>query len=272
MEPVEIAVIGGTGVYQADMLADAQWREVRTLYGAAEVLVGSLENRPAAFMTRHGRGHSTPPHLINYRANIMALKQLGVRRIVATAAVGSLNEAMKPLDFVLADQFLDFTKTRQSTFFEGGPEGVVHMDVSDPYCYELRRVVEIQAKALGMSVHQGGCYVCTEGPRFETPAEIRMFKQLGGDLVGMTSVPEVVLAREAGMCYAVVAMVTNYAAGISKNPLSHAEVLEAMDALSGNISRLIMRTLPAIPAETSCDCGSMKAQFETQFAKVMGSE
>ncbi|MDR1204598.1 MAG: S-methyl-5'-thioadenosine phosphorylase [Peptococcaceae bacterium] len=268
MEPVEIAVIGGTGVYRADMLEDAAWREVRTRYGAAEVLVGRLEGRSAAFLTRHGKGHSAPPHLINYRANIMALKQLGVRRVVATAAVGSLNERMKPLDFVLADQFLDFTKARKNTFFEGGADGVVHLDVSDPYCHEVRSVIEAQAKALGMPVHQGGCYVCTEGPRFETPAEIRMFRQLGGDLVGMTSVPEVLLAKEAGMCYAVIAMVTNYAAGISENPLSHAEVLEAMDTLSGNISRLIMGTLSVMPAEASCGCGNMGERF----AKMMGEK
>jgi 5'-methylthioadenosine phosphorylase len=267
MAPAEIAVIGGTGVYRADMLKDAEWREVRTRYGAAEVLTGYLENRRTAFLTRHGKGHSVPPHLINYRANIMALKQLGVRRIVATAAVGSLNEAMKPLDFVLADQFLDFTKTRKSSFFEGGAEGVVHLDVSDPYCRDVREIIEAQAKALGMSVHQGGCYVCTEGPRFETPAEIRMFKRLGGDLVGMTSVPEVLLAKEAGMCYAVIAMVTNYAAGISKASLSHAEVLEAMDTLSGNISRLIMGTLSALPAESSCGCGAVGERF----AKIMGN-
>jgi 5'-methylthioadenosine phosphorylase len=261
MEPVEIAVIGGTGVYRADMLKDAAWREVRSRYGDAEVLVGYLEGRPAAFLTRHGKGHSVPPHLINYRANIMALKQLGVRRVVATAAVGSLNERMKPLDFVLADQFLDFTKTRKHTFYEGGADGVVHMDVSDPYCHDLRSVIEAQAKALGMPIHQGGCYVCTEGPRFETPAEIRMFRQLGGDLVGMTSVPEVLLAKEAGMCYAVVAMVTNYAAGISEHPLTHAEVLEAMDTLSGNISKLIMKTLSAASIESSCGCGDMGEQF-----------
>jgi 5'-methylthioadenosine phosphorylase len=267
---VEIAVIGGTGVYQADMLRDAGWREARTRYGTAEVLTGRLEDRPVAFLTRHGKGHSVPPHLINYRANIMALKQLGVRRVIATAAVGSLNEAMKPLDFVLADQFLDFTKTRINSFFEGGADGVVHLDVSDPYCRWLRGIVEAQAKALGMPVHQGGCYVCTEGPRFETPAEIRMFKQLGGDLVGMTSVPEVLLAKEAGMCYAVIAMVTNYAAGISENPLSHAEVLEAMDTLSGNISKLIMETLKTVPAEASCDCGRMGEPFDRLMNKQGG--
>jgi 5'-methylthioadenosine phosphorylase len=266
MEPIEFAVIGGTGVYRADMLEGAAWREVRTRYGGAEVLTGYLGNRRLAFLTRHGKGHSVPPHLINYRANIMALKQLGVRRVVATAAVGSLNEAMKPLDFVLADQFLDFTKTRKNTFFEGGADGVVHLDVSDPYCRRVREVVEIQAKTLGMRVHQGGCYVCTEGPRFETPAEIRMFKQMGGDLVGMTSVPEVLLAREAGMCYAVIAMVTNYAAGISTAPLSHGEVLEAMDTLSGNISRLIMETLRALPAEDGCDCGRGGEQFDRIMA------
>jgi 5'-methylthioadenosine phosphorylase len=266
MNHAEIAVIGGTGMYQADMLDDTAWREIRTPYGTADVLTGTLKGRPVAFLTRHGKEHSVPPHLINYRANIMALKQLGVKRIIATAAVGSLNEKMKPLDFVLADQFLDFTKNRRNTFFEGGDQGVVHLDVTNPYCGQARVFIEAQAQALGLPVHQGGCYVCTEGPRFETPAEIRMFKQLGGDLVGMTSVPEVLLAKEAGICYATVCMVTNFAAGISPDPLSHEEVIEAMAELNENVSKLIMRVLGEIPEGFHCGCGAMGERF----AKIMG--
>ena len=264
-DKIELAVIGGTGVYQADMLEDSEWKEIQTRYGTASVLVGKLADRPVAFLTRHGKGHSIPPHLINFRANIMALKQLGVKRVIATAAVGSLNEKMKPLDFVLADQFLDFTKSRVSTFFEGDESGVVHLDVTDPYCGDLRRFIAAQAKELGMTAHQGGCYVTTEGPRFETPAEIRMFKQLGGDLAGMTSVPEVVLAKEAGMCYANISMVTNFAAGISKTALSHAEVLEAMEVISGNISKLIMTILAKLPVESDCNCKDMAQIFEERL-------
>jgi 5'-methylthioadenosine phosphorylase len=254
MLQVELAVIGGTGVYRADMLKNAQEVDVETRYGKVNLLIGEYKGRKVAFLARHGKGHSVPPHLINYRANIQALKNLGVKRIIATAAVGSLRETMAPLDFVMIDQFLDFTKTRISTFHEGGAQGVVHLDVTNPYCPGMRKFLYEKAVEFGIKAHLGGCYVCTEGPRFETPAEIKMFKLLGGDLVGMTSVPEVVLAHEAGMCYATVAMVTNYAAGISPNILSHSEVVEVMKKLSGNISRLIMAALAEIPLEEECGC------------------
>lgn len=252
---VDLAVIGGTGVYNAEMLSKTKEIDIENRYGKVSILTGEYQNRRIAFLSRHGKGHSVPPHLINYRANIMALKELGVKRIIATAAVGSLNEKMKPQDFVIVDQFLDFTKNRQSTFFEGGSEGVVHTDVTQPYCPDLGGFIYQKAQELGLSVHQGGCYVTAEGPRFETPAEIKMYKMLGGDLVGMTSVPEVVLAREAGICYATVAMVTNFAAGISKEALSHAEVLEVMGLLSNNISKLIMAVLGEVPLKGSCSCG-----------------
>ncbi len=252
---VDLAVIGGTGVYNAEMLSKTKEIDIENRYGKVSVLTGEYQNRRIAFLSRHGKGHSVPPHLINYRANIMALKELGVKRIIATAAVGSLNEKMKPQDFVIVDQFLDFTKNRQSTFFEGGSQGVVHTDVTQPYCPDLGGFIYQKAQSLGLSVHQGGCYVTAEGPRFETPAEIKMYKMLGGDLVGMTSVPEVVLAREAGICYATVAMVTNFAAGISKEALSHAEVLEVMGLLSNNISKLIMAVLGEVPLNGSCSCG-----------------
>lgn len=254
MLQVDLAVIGGTGVYRADMLEKAKEVDVETSYGKVSLLTGQYKGRNVAFLARHGKGHSVPPHLVNYRANIQALKNLGAKRVIATAAVGSLNEKMEPMDFVLIDQFLDFTKTRKSTFFEGGPQGVLHLDVTEPYCPEIRKFLLETCRELGIKAHEGGCYVTTEGPRFETPAEIKMFKLLGGDLVGMTSVPEVVLAREAGLCYATVAMVTNYAAGISPNPLSHGEVLDAMNTLSANISRLIMKAIEGIPLEGNCSC------------------
>jgi len=254
MFKAELAVIGGTGVYRAEMLKNIQEVEVETSYGKVNLLLGTCEDRQVAFLTRHGKGHTVPPHLINYRANILALKELGVKKVIATAAVGSLNEEMAPHDFVLLDQFLDFTKVRQNTFFEGGVQGVAHVDVTDPYCPGIRGFVFEKAKELGIKVHQGGCYVCTEGPRYETPAEIKMFKQFGGDVVGMTSVPEVVLAREAGICYATLCMVTNFAAGISPQALTHEEVLIVMKEMSEDISRLIMVTLAEMPVEMECGC------------------
>jgi len=254
MIQAEFAVIGGTGVYRADMLERAKEVDIETTYGRVSLLTGEYKGRKVAFLARHGKGHSVPPHLVNYRANIQALKNIGVKRVIATAAVGSLNEKMKPQDFVLVDQFLDFTKSRKSTFYEGGRQGVLHVDMTDPYCSEVRRFLYGKARELGLKVHMGGCYVTAEGPRFETPAEIRMFKMLGGDLVGMTSVPEVVLAREAGLCYATVAMVTNFAAGISSTALSHGEVLEVMKSLSSNISGLIMTALETMQSEGECNC------------------
>lgn len=252
---VRLAIIGGTGVYDPRILENIREEEIQTPYGGVNLRIGTYAGEEVAFLPRHGAKHSVPPHLINYRANIWALKMLGVERVIATTAVGSVNRTMKPGDFVLIDQFLDFTKQRQHTFFEGGEVGVVHTDVTHPYCPECRQVLAEAAKDLPVTVHQGGTYVCTEGPRFETPAEIRMFANLGGDLVGMTNVPEVVLAREAGLCYATVSMVTNFGAGISPNALTHEEVLEVMAANAENLKRLVMGTLTNIPRDRGCECG-----------------
>lgn len=255
----ELAIIGGTGVYDPSLLTNLQEVKVETRFGTVCLQCGEYADRTVAFLARHGANHSVPPHLINYRANILALKQLEVEQVIATAAVGSLNPEMRPGELVLVDQFLDFTRNRVSTFHEGGEEGVVHLDVTEPYCPRLRSWLLAAAKAEGVSAHNRGTYVCTEGPRFETPAEIGMFRLLGGDVVGMTSVPEVVLAREAGLCYATVAMVTNFAAGISRTPLTHAEVLEQMARNSENIKRVIMRALRTISGERDCRCANVEA-------------
>ncbi|WP_042501538.1 S-methyl-5'-thioadenosine phosphorylase [Thermaerobacter marianensis] len=256
---MRLAIIGGTGVYDPEILEDVREETVVTPYGRATVRIGTFRGLEVVFLARHGAGHTVPPHKINYRANVYALAALGVKRVIATAAVGSLRQALAPGHFVLVDQFLDFTKNRISTFFEGGEEGVVHIDVTEPYCPEIRARLAEAGKALGLPVTNGGVYVCTEGPRFETPAEIRMFERLGGDLVGMTSVPEVVLAREAGLCYATVAMVTNYAAGMAGQPLTHEEVLEIMAANGANLRRLILEALPRLAAEPACPCAATPA-------------
>lgn len=250
---INIAIIGGTGVYDPRILTDVREETVSTPFGDVSFKVGQYAGKDVAFIPRHGSRHSIPPHLINYRANIWAMKKIGVKNILATTAVGSLNLSMKPGDFVLVDQFLDFTKGRISSFYEGGDRGVVHVDVTDPYCPALRSIVSKAAVSLGISLHEQGVYVCTEGPRFETPAEIRMFSKLGGDLVGMTNVPEVVLAREAEMCYSTVSMVTNFAAGISTQPLTHAEVVDTMRNNSENIKHLIMKTIELID-DADCSC------------------
>lgn len=258
---IKIAIIGGTGLYDPRILDNVREEKIITPYGEVEYKVGDYAGRSVAFIPRHGSKHSIPPHLINYRANIWAMKRLGVECIIATTAVGSLNLAMAPGHFVFTDQFLDFTKNRITTFYEGGDRGVVHVDVSEPYCPGLRRLLTDAARVAGIPAHDKGTYVCTEGPRFETPAEIKAFSLLGGDLVGMTNVPEVVLAREAEMCYATVSMVTNYAAGISPQPLTHKEVLDTMKANMANIRKLVMETIGRLDTETGCACRHALAEY-----------
>ncbi|HPT69601.1 MAG TPA: S-methyl-5'-thioadenosine phosphorylase [Syntrophomonas sp.] len=250
----QVAVIGGTGVYDPAILDNIREINEKTRYGEVKVQAGTYKGFEMAFIPRHGANHSVAPHLINYRANIMALKQLGVSTIIATAAVGSLQEDFKPGEYVLADQFLDFTKVRQHTFYEGGANGVVHCDMTVPYCPDIRAAIEKSGQEQGLTIHNGGCYVCTEGPRFETAAEIKMFKQVGGQVIGMTSVPEVCLARELGICYGNISIVTNYAAGISETILTHAEVLEVMGKGIGSVRSLIMESVKFLPQHRNCDC------------------
>ncbi len=255
---VKLAVIGGTGVYDPTILNNIRDEEIGTRYGTIRLKVGEYAGKEVAFLPRHGDKHTVPPHMINYRANIAGLQELGVEKILATAAVGSLNREMAPGDFVIVDQFLDLTKNRPSTFYDG-ENGVIHTDFTDPYCAEVRQYLQKASQGLSYRAHNRGTYVCTEGPRFETPAEIRMYHRLAGDLVGMTSVPEVVLAREAGICYATVALVTNFAAGISLNSLSHAEVVEAMQQNTERLKELILQTIEILPAERPCACGNAVA-------------
>lgn len=229
---------------------------VETPYGSVEPIVGKLANNELVFMNRHGRGHAIPPHLVNYRANIWALRELGVQKILATAAVGSLSSNFRLGELVLLDQFLDFTKSRPQTFYEGGKQGVLHVDMTEPYCSSVRQIIMDASEQFEFAVKNGACYVCTEGPRFETPAEIRMFQRLGADLVGMTSVPEVVLARELGMCYASIGMVTNEAAGIATHPLTYAEVMESMKELGVKVAQLIQATFELLTPEQHCLCAS----------------
>lgn len=251
---VKIAVIGGTGVYDPNIMSGVRDETVNTPYGDVSLKIGNYRGKPVAFMNRHGEEHSIPPHLVNYRANIAALKKLGVKNILATAAVGSLNPAMQPGHFTFVDQFLDFTKVRKQTFFDGGAAGVVHLDMTNPYCPELREVLSRAARSLGQTSHQAGTYVCCEGPRFETAAEIKMYRLLGGDLVGMTGVPEAPLAREAEICYATIAMVTNYAAGISPTRLTHQEVVDVMMQNGENLRKVIMQAIAWLDPDRSCAC------------------
>ncbi len=252
---MDLALIGGTGVENL-FLEGKKELTIDTPYGSVPFQTGIIGNREMVFLRRHGAGHTVPPHRINYRGNIWALKDLGVKKVIATGAVGSISSDFRIGDIVLVDQFLDFTKTRPLTFFEGGELGVLHVDVSEPYCPDLRKTIKMGAKGLGLNLKEGGVYVCTEGPRFETPAEIEMYRILGGHLVGMTGVPEVVLARELGLCYATMALVTNEAAGISQEPLTHAEVIATMNMLGGTVAQLIESTSRFMEKEQRCYCST----------------
>ncbi|HHW91287.1 MAG TPA: S-methyl-5'-thioadenosine phosphorylase [Firmicutes bacterium] len=250
---MKVAIIGGTGVYDLDFLSEKKTTTVSTPFGAVSLQTGLYQGIGTAFLARHGHDHSVAPHRINYQANLWALKTLGIQRVLATAAVGSLRRELPPGHLVLVDQFIDFTKQRPLTFFEGQDSPVVHTDFTEPYCPELRRYL-LESAPAGCWLHNRGVYVCTEGPRFETPAEIRLFAQLGGDVVGMTGIPEVVLARELGLCYATIALVTNYGAGLSSQPLTHQEVLECQQANANNLRSLLQNTLPRLKGNPGCQC------------------
>lgn len=250
-----IGIIGGSGVYSAEMLREATRSKVYTPYGdpSATPLVGSYGGHKVAFIPRHGEGHVTPPHMINYRANIWALRELGVERILAPSAVGSLQEEYRPGELVLPDQFIDRTWGRPNTFYDGGQ--VAHISMADPFCPELTDIVYDAAVGLGLPIHRGGVYVCIQGPRFSTRAESNMFRLWGGHIIGMTLVPEVSLAREAGMCYLTIAMVTDYDCWKEGWRVTAEEVVKTMNSNVEKVKRLVMKVLPAVPSERHCDCG-----------------
>jgi 5'-methylthioadenosine phosphorylase len=236
-----IGVITGTGVTEHFHLSRPKL--VRTRYGKATVFSG--EGESCLVIPRHGAAHRSPPHGINYRANIAAFEQLGVREIIATSAVGSMNQGLKVGSLGLIEQFLDFTKRRQTTFFE---EKVVHTDMTNPYSRHLNQEILAAAKRVGVDVVSHLVYVCAEGPRFETAAEIKMYKIIGGDVVGMTGVPEVVLANEKKLEYSSIVIATNWAAGMQPK-VSHEEVLRVMKQSGKTVKRLIEATIAGMRGE-----------------------
>jgi 5'-methylthioadenosine phosphorylase len=254
MIKINYGIIGGSGFYRPDLLKDVREITVETPYGEIKPLIGKLKDLEVVFLPRHGQDHSILPHQINYRANIWGLHSLGVNRVVATTAVGSLAANLAPGAMVIVDQFLDFTKQRSLTFFETGDVQKAHIDITEPYCPAIRAALSEAAAKLNLPVQIGGCYVCAEGPRYETAAEIRMFRMLGGTVVGMTGIPEAVLARELGMCYANLSTVTNWAAGITVAPLKHSEVVQIMGLNHDKLLRLITTFLIDKKDGIKCAC------------------
>lgn len=249
---IRIAIITGTGM-QKILHAAGSNEQVSNRYGVVEFMRLQMGDRELLVLPRHGEGHTVPPHRINYRANIWALREFGVCGVLATASVGSLNPDIQPGSLVVLDQFIDFTRRRVSTFFDGEGGIVRHADFTEPYCPRLRNALLEAAKGEGVPAHPTGTYLCAEGPRFETPAEIQMFRRWGADVVGMTNVPEVTLAREAGLCYAAVAIVANWAAGISDRPLSHKEVTAETKRHSHTLRAVLLKAAEKIQ-DTDCPC------------------
>jgi 5'-methylthioadenosine phosphorylase len=254
-----IGVIGGSGF--TEFLDDVTERAVDTPFGppSAPLQIGRLGDQEVAFLTRHGPGHVIPPHRINFRANLWALRELGVTRIFGPCAVGSLRADVAPTHFVICDQLIDRTRGRIDTYFEG--PAVNHVSFADPYCSELRGIALAASQAEGVTVHAEGTIVVVNGPRFSTRAESRWFRSNGWDVVGMTQYPESYLARELGLCYATIALVTDYDTGVeddpSIGPVSHAEVFEVMAANVARLREVLFRAITAVPeARSACGCAA----------------
>ena len=257
-----IAVIGGTGVYNPYFLTNPSSDSITTPFGTVQFNYGTIENTPVYFMTRHGGKHSTPPHLINYRGNIWALKKLGVQKIFATAAVGSLKESILPGSFVVINDFIDLTHGRENTFFVGGEKSsVLHLDCSNPYCENLRDILLSNTTILHQTVHENGTYVCTQGPRYESKSEVKMMSNIGGAVVGMTGLPECILAREAEICYATIALVTNHATGIANHQLTFEEVKIMMQEKTTILQQILMNSIK-VAIKQKNNCKSNNAAYE----------
>jgi 5'-methylthioadenosine phosphorylase len=252
-----VGIIGGSGLYAMSGLTDTKEVRVKTPFGdPSEVFVtGTLEGKRVAFLARHGRGHRILPGEINYRANIYALKTLGVERIISVSAVGSLQEDLRPGEFLVADQFVDRTRHRVSTFFGEGL--VAHVSFAHPTCGELSGVLADASVHCGVPVHRKGTYLCMEGPQFSTYAEATMHRQLHFEVIGMTNATEAKLAREAELCYATIAMITDYDCWHPEHEsVTGAQILAMLQQNAENAQNVLREAVRALPTDRSCKCGS----------------
>jgi 5'-methylthioadenosine phosphorylase len=255
-----LGIIGGSGLYEMDGLADVRWVKVRTPFGdpSDAYCVGRFGDRNVIFLPRHGRGHRLTPTDLNYRANIWGLKRLGATAVISVSAVGSMKEEIRPLDIVIPDQFFDHTRRRISTFFGDGL--VAHVGMAHPVCAELGDVLEGAAREAGATVHRGGTYICIEGPQFSTKGESEIYRRWGVSVIGMTNMPEAKLAREAELCYATVALATDYDVW---HPEHDAVTVEAVIAnLIKNVTMardVLRRAIPRVPARAGCKSGCPEA-------------
>jgi len=257
MSEVELAVIGGSGVYDMEALTDIEERLLSTPFGdpSDTIVIGTLAGKRIAFLPRHGRGHRLAPTEVPYRANIWALKSLGVKRIISISACGSMKEKYAPRHIVIPDQIYDNTKKRDYTFFGDGL--VAHIGIAEPYCRDLRQVLSEAVTKAGGTVHMGGTLITIEGPRFSTRGESKVYRSWGIDIIGMTAVPEAQLAREAEICYATMAHVTDYDVWHEEEEAVNVEMLIANLMANAALSKkTIAELIPLLPAERTCDCGS----------------
>lgn len=259
MKPqAEFGVFGGSGFYS--LFKGAKRLRLETPFGlpSGDVTISEIAGRGVAFLPRHGAKHQLPPHVVPYRANIAAFKQLGVRRIIGPCAVGSLQPDVEPGDIVVCDQFVNFTSGRKDTYFDGPV--TTHVSSADPYCPEMRRVVIRSAKRLGLKVHPEGTVVVIQGPRFSSRAESRFFRAQGWHVINMTQYPEAILAREQELCYANVSLVTDYDAGLEGDPkvkpVSHESVMKVFNDNLQSLRSLIADVIETLPEKRGCACGA----------------
>jgi 5'-methylthioadenosine phosphorylase len=259
-DSVKIGVIGGSGLYSMAGLSDAREVRVKTPFGnpSDAFVIGTVEGKRVAFLSRHGRGHLFSPSEINYRANIFAMKLLGVERIISASAVGSLRDDLPPLDFLIPDQFFDRTRLRVATFFGGGI--VAHVGFDKPTCTHLSAHLAEACERSGVKAHRGGTYVCMEGPQFSTLAESHTYRQLRFDVIGMTNLTEAKLAREAEICYATIAMITDYDCWHPQHDaVTLSEIIGNLNRNAENVQHVIREAIREIPDERKCKCGSALA-------------
>jgi 5'-methylthioadenosine phosphorylase len=250
---VDVAIFGGSGFYR--FLDDVDEVKAETPYGepSAPISIGEISGTKVAFLPRHGRKHELPPHAINYRANLWALKELGITRVIGPCAAGSLNKDVRPGEFVVCDQLVDRTSGRKDTFYDGPV--TTHVSFADPYCPELRTLAIGVAESEEITVHDKGTVVVVQGPRFSTRAESEWFGREGWEVINMTQYPEAYLARELEMCYVNISLITDYDVGVEgAPPVSHEEVIRVFNANNERLRKLLFALVPKIPTERSCPC------------------
>jgi 5'-methylthioadenosine phosphorylase len=259
----EIGVFGGSGFYT--FLESTETVEIDTPYGppSAPPVVGDVGGRRVAFIPRHGVRHEFPPHRIPYLANVWAMKDLGVRRIVGPNACGSLDPGVRPGEFVICDQLVDRTRTRPHTFYDGPV--TTHISFADPYCPTMRRVAIEEGRRLSIPLHERGTVVVIEGPRFSTRAESAWFKSVGWEVINMTQYPEAVLARELEICYANISLITDYDVGVEGvPPVTHEEVVRVFEENNARLRDLLFSMIPALPEARECPCATALSGARTE--------